>query len=213
MIRLPAKKIVNIFSLLLIFCGVGILLLTFGSPLFYELQYQINKASGVKNIVREISETNSEEQKQKIKEIVPVNTDFSIIIPKINANAPIFANVNPFDQKEFAPVLKKGVAHAKGTSFPGNGKNIYLFAHSTDAFFNVGRYNAVFYLIGKLEEGDEIDIYYRGGLSKYGVFEKKIVSPESINYLEIGSEEILTLQTCYPPGTTLKRLVVRAKPE
>ncbi|MBU2577599.1 hypothetical protein KKA69_02085, partial [Patescibacteria group bacterium] len=68
MIRLPAKKIVNIFSLLLIFCGVGILLLTFGSPLFYELQYQINKASGVKNIVREISETNSEEQKQKIKE-------------------------------------------------------------------------------------------------------------------------------------------------
>lgn len=199
MVRLPAKKIVNVFSLLIIFLGIGILLLTFGSPLFYEVQYQANKTI-----------TSSVRQEQKIKKLVPVNTDFSIVIPEINANAPIFPNVNPYDEKEFSSVLKKGVAHAKGTSFPGNGKNIYLFAHSTDAFFNVGRYNAVFYLIGKLENGDEIDIYYREGLFKYKVFEKKIVSPEAVNYLEIGNEEILTLQTCYPPGTTLKRLIVRA---
>jgi hypothetical protein len=39
-----------------------------------------------------------------------------------------------------------GVAHAKGTVFPHKG-NIYLFAHSTDNWWNVGRYNAVFYLL------------------------------------------------------------------
>jgi sortase A len=132
MIHLPAKKIVNVFSLLIIFLGIGILLLTFGSPLFYEVQYQ----------AKTIAKPGAQEQKNK--EIVPVNADFSIVIPKINANAPIFPNVNPFEEKEFSQVLKKGVAHAKGTSFPGNNKNIYLFAHSTDAFFNVGRYNAVF---------------------------------------------------------------------
>lgn len=147
----------------------------------------------------------------KSDKITPVDADFGIVIPKISANAKIFPNINPFNEKEFLPVLQKGVAHAKGTYFPGGGRNIYLFAHSTDAFYNAGRYNAVFYLIGKLETGDEIDIYYKNKIFKYFVYEKKVVSPGAVKYLNQGNEEILTLQTCYPPGTTLKRLVVRAK--
>ena len=52
-----------------------------------------------------------------------------------------------FNKNEFLPVLRKGIAHAKGTALPNetNG-NVYLFAHSTDSLLNVGRYNAVFTL-------------------------------------------------------------------
>ena len=119
--------------------------------------------------------------------------------------------ISPFDSKGYLPVLKEGVAHAKGTGFPGGGRNIYLFAHSTDSFLNFRQYNAVFYLLGKLENGDEIDIFYKNSLFRYEVIEKKVVFPEAIHYLDSDEEEILTLQTCYPPGTTLKRLIVRAK--
>jgi len=180
----------------LIFTGLLILALTFGRPTLQEINYSLRSKS---------------QSPIKATEIAPVDKDFGIVIPKIGANARIFAQVDPFAPKEFLPVLKKGVAHAKGTSFPGEGKNIYLFAHSTDAFFNFQNYNAVFYLIGKLEAGDRIDIYYQNRQYQYSVFEKMVVSPQAIEYLKPEDEEILTLQTCYPPGTTLKRLLVRAK--
>ena len=104
-----------------------------------EVKYQVNQ----------ISPTN---------ELILANKDFTIVIPKINAVAPIIKNVDPFNKNEFLGSLKRGVAHAKGTNLPDEDGNVYLFAHSTDAFYNVGNYNAVFYLIGKLEKDDEIKV-------------------------------------------------------
>lgn len=143
----------------------------------------------------------------------PVDTQFGIVIPKINVNAKIFPEVDSTNPNEYLPILKKGVAHLKGSAYPGEDGNVFLFAHSTDAFWNVGQYNAVFFLIGKLEKGDEIDIYYQGKLYKYNVLEKKVVAPEILEeYVrKHTSGKTLTLQTCYPPGTTLKRLIVIAK--
>ncbi len=128
---------------ILIVLGFSILFLIFYSPVIQEAKYTIQKT---KVVTRE-------------KESIPVDTDFGIIIP----------NIDPYDEKKFLPVLKMGVAHAKGTAFPGQGKNIYLFAHSTDAFYNVGYYNAVFYLIRKLIPGDEINIFYHNKLFIYTV--------------------------------------------
>ena len=143
--------------------------------------------------------------------LVPVDPNFSIVIPKIAANAKILANVDPTDEKIYLPALQKGVAHAQGTAFPGEGGHIFLFAHSTDYFWNVGAYNAVFYLLGKLEKGDEVNIFYKGQRFVYKVIAKKIVDPKQVEYLTRKSnKEFLTLQTCWPPGTTLKRLLVFA---
>lgn len=149
----------------------------------------------------------------KPKDLMPPNTDFSIVIPKIFAVSSIVPNVDSQNSSVFLPALKKGVAHALGTSFPGEAGNTFLFAHSTDTFYNLVRYNAVFYLIGKLQPGDEVDIYYRGNLIKYRVYDKKVVNADSSQYFGtiLPDEKTLTLQTCYPPGTTLKRLVILAK--
>ncbi len=211
---LSLRRVFNFFPELLVLTGFLILALTFGYPLFYELEFRFHQLFPQKYRIIQLNGVGKEEKEEPgLREIVPLSFDFGIVIPKINANAEIFPNVDPYNEKEFLPILRKGVAHAKGTSFPGHGQNIYLFAHSTDAFYNVGRYNAVFYLIGKLEKEDEVDIFYKNKLFKYLVFEKKVVPPEAIQYLEETNEEILTLQTCYPPGTTLRRLVVRARPE
>lgn len=145
-------------------------------------------------------------------DLTPPNKDFSIVIPKIAAVAPVIPNVDSQNKNAYLSALRRGVAHAKGTAYPGGPGNVYLFAHSTDTFYNVGRYNAVFYLIGKLQNGDEIDIYYQGKLIKYEVTQKRVVGANDVKYLgKIDSENTLTLQTCYPPGTDLKRLVVIAR--
>lgn len=146
--------------------------------------------------------------------LTPPNRDFAIIIPGIAAVAPVIPNVDPSDPKKYLPVLKRGVAHAAGTALPDDeGGNVFLFAHSTDTFYNVSTYNAVFYLIGKLKPGDEIDIFYRGRQYTYEVYDKKVVEPTDSQYFGIllRDKKTITLQTCYPPGTTLKRLVVLAK--
>lgn len=138
--------------------------------------------------------------------------DFSIVIPKISASAKVFPNVSPADKNEYLPVLKQGVAHARGTALPGQNGNIYLFAHSTDSQANIARYNAVFYGLKDLVEGDQIVIFFQGKLHLYRVTEKKIVPASDVSYLEPqDKEEVLILQTCWPPGTTLDRLLVFAK--
>ena len=207
-----AKIARTILSWLLIGGGITILLLVFAPLAKQEIIFQYHQATKKQYYYVEETANGKEEIPAKGQQIIPQSTDFGIVIPKINANAPVFANVDPFKEGEFLPILKKGVAHAKNTSFPGQGENIYLFAHSASGPLQIKQYNAVFYLLSKLEQGDRIIIFYKEKPYSYYVFEKKIIGPEKINYLEKTGEEILTLQTCYPAGTTLKRLIIRAKP-
>lgn len=144
--------------------------------------------------------------------IVPVSTDFGIVIEKINANAKVVANIDPANERAYTQALGQGVAHAKGTVFPGQKGNIYLFSHSVDAPWNIVRFNAIFYLLGKLEPGDRVIMFYQGRRYDYIVFDKTVVKPEDVHFLIDSYEEsILTLQTCDPPGTLMNRLVVRAR--
>lgn len=144
--------------------------------------------------------------------IIPSSTDFGIVIEKINANAKVVANVDPGDEKAYSQALTLGVAHAKGTNLPGEKGNIYLFSHSTDAPWNIVRFNAVFYLLRELQAGDRVVVFYQDKRYDYIVFDKKVVDPNDLTYLTNRYDSsVLTLQTCDPPGTLFKRLVVRAK--
>lgn len=206
--KFDAKKTAEVLAVVgnsLILFSLIFLYLTFAPVFKEEVVYRKNQLLEIK--------FRAETDKPGMKEsLVVPNRDFSLVIPKIYAVAPVFKNIDAGNQNIFLPVLKKGVAHALGTSLPGGGGNVYIFAHSTDAFYNVGRYNAVFYLIGKLKKGDEVLIYYQGDKYRYVVTEKKVVEPSAGRYLgRLEESETLTLQTCYPPGTTLKRLVVVAR--
>ena len=152
----------------------------------------------------------------KVQILTPKDTKFSIIIPKIGASAKVFPNIDPSNENEFLPILLKGVAHAKGTVFPGIKGNTYLFAHSTDNFWDVGRYNAVFYLLKDLQPGDDIVIFFENKRHDYIVKSSKIVNASDVSYIvnsQKQNKELLILQTCWPPGTAWQRLLVFAEPK
>lgn len=188
-----------------IFRNLGILLIIGGS-LLIGLIYS--------PIIREEFhyQTTKIEKPPQEEEIVPVSEEFGLIIPKIDINAKVFPNVDANNPKEYLPLLTQGVAHAKGSVLPGQEGNVFIFAHSSDTPLNITRYNAVFYLIGKLQPGDEIIIYYQYWKYLYKVVDKKIVPPELVaDVIERYTGETLTLQTCTPPGTTINRLLVIGK--
>lgn len=148
----------------------------------------------------------------KVQEITPINRDFSIVIPKIRANAKVVANVDPFDSTVYQRALTQGVAQAKGSSTPEGAGNIFLFAHSSDNWYRANRYNSVFYLLHKLEKGDEIVLYYNDFKYVYTVTGKEIIGADNTQYMKADfAPESLILSTCWPPGTTLNRLLVFAK--
>jgi sortase A len=200
---------------------------TFWQPVKEELIYFINVRTQKKYIV---ADSLTENQKFEIAQnkqtggllaktfnikpieiLTPVDPNFSIVIPKIGANAKILPNIDASDEKTYLDALNKGVAHTLGTAFPGESGHIFLFAHSTDYFWNVGTYNAVFYLLYKLEKNDEVDLFYQGQRYVYRVIGQEIVDPSQVQYLtRKTNREFLTLQTCWPPGTTLKRLLIFA---
>lgn len=230
-IRFLILRSIGNFLVLFSVFGVGA---TFGPTLYYEARFRILQARGVRyKIVSPLPTTEAQSQpvfptvapesgfgavlaSSKEQSLIPKDTDFSILILKIGANARVVSNVNPLDEKEFLPALQQGVAHAKGSVFPGMKGNIYLFSHSTDNFWNVGRYNAVFYLLKDLTIGDEIVVFFENVRHNYVVTESKVADADDVDYLtksQQRDEETLILQTCWPPGTTWKRLFVIAKPK
>lgn len=149
----------------------------------------------------------------KASPLTPPNKDFSIVIPDIQAVSIIVPDVDPYNSYEYQQALTKGVAHAKDSGLPGEGSNIFLFSHSSVDFYIASRYNSIFYLLHKLVPGEEIKIYYKGEEFLYKVKDVKKVTSDSVEYLsDRGLGESLTLMTCWPPGTTLERLIVTALP-
>jgi sortase A len=194
-----------ISGLLLVIFSLTVFLATFFPVLHAQLLYILNKSDSDAVVLAK------GEKSQSQKVINPKDEEFGIVIPKINANAKVIANVDPYDSNVYQEALTKGVAHAKGSGLPDKFGNTFIFSHSSVNFYEALRYNSVFYLLGKLEKGDAVYLFYKGKKYTYRVKDKKTVEPEEISYLEnIRGSKTLTLMTCTPPGTTFKRLVVIA---
>ncbi len=135
-----------------------------------------------------------------------------LTIPKIAAQSSIIENVNPRNETEYNQALKKGIAHAHGSSLPGKNGTIFLFAHSSGSPWEITRQNTIFLRLDELQKHDAIDITKDGKKFEYIVREKKEVWPNEVNYLLQTSRNQLILQTCVPIGTSLKRLLIFAEP-
>lgn len=155
---------------------------------------------------------NPEEKGRTAKAMRPIDEKYGIVIPKIGANARVIADVSPYNEKEYQIALTKGVAQAQGTTDPGSYGNVFIFAHSAANLNLANRYNAVFYLLNKMEKNDRIFLFYKEHKYQYQVTDTRIVTSDALEYLKQDrTKQELTLMTCWPPGTTLRRLVVRAQ--
>jgi LPXTG-site transpeptidase (sortase) family protein len=213
----------TIGNFLVLFALFGVFA-TFGPALYYEAQFRIANLRGIEFSVENDLENTSVVTSSNFADILsgpkeqiltPIDPVFNILIPKIGANAKVFPNIDASNPDKFLPVLKDGVAHARGTFFPGQKGNIYIFAHSTDNFWSVGRYNAIFYLLKDVDLGDDIVMHYQNTRRDYTIISSKVVDPSEVHFItkaDTGKEN-LVLQTCWPPGTTWKRLIVQAEPK
>lgn len=127
------------------------------------------------------------------------NQDLQITIPKINVNSSVLINIDPYNKSEYKEALEKGPAHAKNSSLPGESGNVFIFAHN----------HSTFTMLNKLQPGDEINLNYQGKNFKYKVKKKEIINPDQVEFLEPSNDgQTLTLMTCWPPGTNIKRLII-----
>ncbi|MDP3973370.1 MAG: sortase [Candidatus Daviesbacteria bacterium] len=213
---------IRFLGYLLFFLGLFGFFFILGPLVQAEANYRLDKIRGVKRTIsnqivvsqREDGEAsaNFADIRQKENSIVPKSTEYGIVIEKINANAKVVPGVNPADEKQYTEALTQGVAEALGSTKPGEPGNLYLFSHSVDAPWNIIRFNAIFYLLRELEKGDRVVIFYQNKRYDYIVFDKTVAEPNDVSFLTNRYDSpILTLQTCDPPGTLLKRLIIRAK--
>jgi len=189
------SKLLTFSGLALIGAGLGIFLYIFFPLLRNEVVYDTKPI-----------------HPQTIQGINPVDSNYGLVIPKIGANAKVIDNVDPYNVADYQGALTKGVAHANTSVEPDQVGNVFIFAHSAVDFLQASRYNSLFYLLGKLEAGDKVYIFYKGKQYQYLITSTKIVNPTEVNYLTQQSpDHTLTLMTCWPAGISFQRLLVFGK--
>jgi LPXTG-site transpeptidase (sortase) family protein len=139
---------------------------------------------------------------------------FSLSIPSLKIDqAKVTTNVASSKKEVYFPILEQSIAHYKGTSLPGQEGDVFLYGHSVlPQFFNTDDYMTIFSTLHKIKNEDQVIIEYGTREYRYQVYKKEVVDPDSIEVLDKSGvgDKTLTLMTCSPPGTYLKRLVVTA---
>ncbi|MFA4815293.1 MAG: sortase [Candidatus Gracilibacteria bacterium] len=147
--------------------------------------------------------------------------DNRIRVPSLNINAPIVEpqlGLDALEAKDWNTLedqirssLLSGVAHYPGTAEPGKIGNAFYTGHSSNVLWEPSAYNTVFALLPEITEGADIYLTQDQKEFHYRVISKKEVNPSDVSILKQGDQKILTLMTCTPVGTALKRLVVTAQ--
>jgi len=143
----------------------------------------------------------------------PLYQDFHLVIPALNIDAPVIADVDGANQAAYDKALEGGVAQLKGSAKPGEGSNIFIFGHSSFYWYKPGNYKEIFRNLDDLKQNDEVILWYNSKEYQYQVTSKQTVEPDQVDATLPTREEQVSLMTCVPPGTTLRRLIVVGKLE
>ena len=109
--------------------------------------------------------------------------------------------------------LNHSLIQYKGTANPGEPGNPVIFGHSIlPQFYNPKNYISIFSTLPTLKSGDIILVDYDGIQYSYEVEQLHEVKPTDVSVLEQRYDrKEISLVTCVPPGTYLRRLIVKAK--
>lgn len=155
------------------------------------------------------TQTNALPANTAVAEVVPANP--VITIPKINVTAPIVFPASTANAPNYDPELENGVVHFPNTALPGQNGNTVLFGHSSNDWWQPGNYKFIFVLLDKLTIGDTFSVNYNSHRYIYEVTNSKIVEATDVSVLNPTAEPTITLITCWPAGTSLKREIIQAK--
>lgn len=137
----------------------------------------------------------------------PRISSYTLSIPKINIKEALVSAVNTD--------LGKSLVNYPGTSIPADPGNAVIFGHSTlSQLYNSNDYKTMFANIFKLKIGDKIYVSLENKTYSYKIYGINVVSPSDTSiFSQDYDNSYLTLVTCTPPGTTWKRLIIKAKLE
>ncbi len=109
--------------------------------------------------------------------------------------------------------LDKHLVHYGNTPVPSDKGNAVIFGHSTlPQLFNKNDYKTIFAKAYMLKIGDEIITEVAGISYKFKIFSQVVVDPTDTSvFSQNYDNSYLTLVTCTPPGTTWKRLIIKAQ--
>lgn len=141
---------------------------------------------------------------------LPNNT---LWIPKLKTKAPIIWDVTGGKDlnSDLLTALQAGVVRYPKTALPDQIGNVFLTGHSSNYWWEKGRYKTIFALLDKLVVGDTIYVKYQGQLYSYRVSGQKVVKPTDTEVLGPTKTPTLSLMTCTPTGTALRRRIVTAE--
>lgn len=222
------------------FLGVSLVVFVFiyalvnWSALLVNFQYYWDSSRGVQSPLQNVAQDNVTGldtivtdflgNSENLSGVPPLNievfpTDMRIVIPRINQNVPVVGvkNENLIARKwgelerDIQDALRSGVVHYPGTALPGENGNIVITGHSSYYAWDAGRFKDVFALLHDVQMGDKIIVYFNQKKFVYEVFDIKKVSPKDVDVLAPSEKEQLTLITCTPIGTNLRRLIVTAR--
>lgn len=153
--------------------------------------------------------------------LTPSTYENRLRIPALGVNAPIIEpslGLDALESKDWNALeeqvrdsLSQGIVHYPGTAAPGKIGNAFLTGHSSNVFWEKSEYNTIFALLPRLELGADIYVTYGQNEYHYRVIGKKEVPPSDVSILNQGNQKILTLMTCTPVGTAIRRLVLTAE--
>lgn len=141
------------------------------------------------------------------------NVNASLYIPSLSITVPIIWTK---DTKNFDKDLENGVVHYPGTAMPGEFGTSYISGHSSNYIWKKGSYKKVFATLDKLKPGDSFVITVtlkNGQTSKlhYVVTKQQQFKADDPAQFADTGKSVVVLSTCWPVGTTARRLGVFAE--
>jgi len=108
--------------------------------------------------------------------------------------------------------LEKSLIQYPGTALPGNLGNTVIFGHSVlPQFFNPLNYLTIFSTLHTLRPGDTFEVTADGATYTYKITDMYETAPDDLSPLaQTYNNRYMTLITCTPPGTYLRRLIIKA---
>lgn len=139
-----------------------------------------------------------------------VDSKDRLSIPSLNLSSEIVWFVNPWDEKEYLPIISDSLAHAKQSSLPGETGTVYLFGHSSSDDKNT---TPVLLKLHQIEVGSDVSVYFNEVKYDYSVKSVSLVDQGDVDYIlgsKVNTGQGLVIQSCDIDPYSGKRLLVFA---
>ena len=222
--KTQSRKKKKYLSLIFLICGLSLL----GFVTIPIIKFQIQYSTNLKQIINPLSLKSYNQNYSVLGD----NTDYTQLSnwftedsKKSNNNlsnndngGKYFLSIPKLNIKDATVIigssdLKNSLIQYPQTALPGQLGNTVIFGHSVlPQFFNPKSYISIFATLHTLKIGDEVIINYDGSEYKYIVSEMFEVKADDFSVLQQRyDDKTISIITCSPPGTYLRRLVVRAE--